>query len=70
MHTKVNVVGVVLFTKSHVSTVAISTLEIIKMHQKQLEQHFQYFPKKVMHDDILDSFSAHFAKTFTQKLIP
>ena len=38
--------------------------------QKTLEEHFQYVPPKVMNDKNSDSLSDHFAKTFTQKLIP
>ena len=35
-----------------------------------MEQHLQYVPPKVMHNNNLESFAAHSAKHFTQKPIP
>ena len=62
MHTKVNFVDVSLFTKSHVNTVAISTLEILKTHLKRMEQHFQDETQNLIQKNNLDYFAAHFAK--------
>ena len=61
-----NVVDALLFTKSHVNSVVISTLEILKIQEK-MEPHFQDVAQKVMNNNNLDSFAAHFANTFTQK---
>ena len=41
-----------------------------KYTKKRMEQHFQYVAQKVMNNKNLDSFADHFAKHFTQKLIP
>ena len=35
-----------------------------------MEQNFQYVAQKVMHNKKSDSLAVHFAKHFTQKLIP
>ena len=69
VNAKVNVINYVFFTESHANPVVISTLEILKIHTK-MEQHFQDSFQKCMHDNNLDSFAAHFAKTFTQKPSP
>ena len=70
MHTEVNVVDNVLFTKSHVNDVVTSTLEIVKMHKKKIEQHFQDVAQKFTNNTNLDYFAANFAKHFTQKSSP
>ena len=35
-----------------------------------MEQNFQYLAQNIMHNNNLDSFAAHFAKTLTQKPSP
>ena len=67
VYTEVNVVDVVLFTRSRANDVVTFTLEIPKTIKKIMEQHFQYVAQKFMNDKNLDSFAAHSAKKFTQK---
>ena len=47
MKLQLTFVNAVLFTKSHISSVVISTLEILKIQKK--EQQFQDVSRKVMH---------------------
>ena len=69
VQTKVNVVNVPLFTKSHTNAAEIYELEILK-RTKKIEQHFQDSPQKVIHDKNADYFATHSAKNFTQKPSP
>ena len=69
MYTEVNVVDVVLFTRSRANDAATFTLEIPKTLKKR-EQHFQYVAYKLMNDKNSDFFAAHFAKCFTQNPSP
>ena len=65
-----NVVDAELFTNSHVNDVVTSTLEIIKINKKRMEQHLQDVAQKVINGKNSDSFADHFSKHFTQKPSP
>ena len=54
----------------YLSYMVISALEILKVHWKIMEQHFQDVAQNILHDNNSDSFATHFAKKFTLKPIP
>ena len=71
VHTKVNDMDVVLFSKPHISNSEISMLEILKIHfKKRTEKHFQDAPQKLMQDNNSEYIAAYFVKHFTQKPSP
>ena len=64
VYTEVNVVDVVLFTRSRANTLVTFTLEIPKKTPKILEQYFQDAAQKFVKDKNSDSFAAHFTNHF------
>ena len=50
VNTEVNEVIVALFKKSHANSAESYTSEILKLHFKITEQHFQYVLKKLIHN--------------------
>ena len=50
VNTEVNEVIFALFKKSHANAAEIYTSEILKIHFKITEQHFQYVLQKVIHN--------------------
>ena len=70
VNTNVDIINVALFTKSHANVLMTFMLEIIKLHFKITEEHFQDVSQKVIKDNHLEYFSDQFFKQFTQKPIP